>query len=202
MMDVITYPCWKSKLSHLSEKGHRSQYVHIYADMYRSVLLRITCVWIYFAKGHMDLKEVDVFIYILCTFATSREISYSRVYIVGFSTALRFVLHVIGIYIYILYIYLFVYDLIIFIPRKLLTWRHTSVKASNHHRWIPLQRASTAKCFPLSWRHRDILMVPMLTLPPWQCTNSFRRQTTLCMRPVNERRRYNVTTSLIGWAHT
>ena len=69
--------------------------------MYRSVLLRITCVWIYFAKGHMDLKEVDVFIYILCTFATSREISYSRVYIVGFSTALRFILHVIGIYIYI-----------------------------------------------------------------------------------------------------
>ena len=26
--------------------------------------------------------------------------------------------------------------------------------------------------------------------------------TILCMRPANERRRYNVTSSLIGWAHT
>ena len=25
---------------------------------------------------------------------------------------------------------------------------------------------------------------------------------SLCMRPANERRRYNVTTSLIGWVHT
>ena len=33
-------------------------------------------------------------------------------------------------------------------------------------------------------------------------TTEYTRGTTLCMRPTNERWRYIVTSSLIGWAHT
>ena len=36
----------------------------------------------------------------------------------------------------------------------------------------------------------------------YQLPNIIRAGIILCMRPANERRRYSVTSSLIGWAHT
>ena len=42
-------------------------------------------------------------------------------------------------------------------------------------------------------------------VPLWRLIDSWAQSITgiiLCMRPANERRRYNVTSSPIGWAHT
>ena len=88
------------------------------------------------------------------------------------------------------------------------------------HRWIPSRKASNAENDSIWWRHHDPW--PLATSRSRTALDNLQRTLAadlmdtggsrftlrfvvycvginLCMRPVNERRRSNVTSSLIGW---
>ena len=79
--------------------------------------------------------------------------------------------------------------------------------------WRPsvLYVVDAVRCWHVVSRPNDQCVGSMLYRchlgPPWiptlQCIlcNINQSGILLCMRPANERRRYNVTSSLIGWAH-
>ena len=93
--------------------------------------------------------------------------------------------------------------------------------------WIPTQRASNAEIVSIWWRHLDIMPPAppdgrrfsvnwtlrnkiLSVLKPTACSGSHIKEhqsftlpgIIFCMCSANERQRYNVTSSLIGWAHT
>ena len=78
---------------------------------------------------------------------------------------------------------------------------------STSHRWIPFTKGQWCRTLMLSlmlaWKTFEQTAERQVEMSwCWFDITVMMAEIFLCMCPANERRRYNVTSSLIGWVHT